>query len=64
MLTASAVPVTAHFGVICNSIPLNATSLWGKVALDTGTASEGTCASLCVSVGLGCAVGCSGRGRA
>lgn len=61
MLTASAVPATAHFGVICNSVPLNATALWGKVALDTGTASEGTRVSLCVPAGLGCAG--DGKGR-
>lgn len=46
MLTASAVPVTVHFGIICNSAPLNATALLGKVALDTSTASEGTCVSI------------------
>lgn len=55
MLTASAAPVAAHVGVICSCVPLNAPALWGKVALDTGTASEGTCGSLCVSAGLCCA---------
>lgn len=51
-------PITAHFGVICNSVPLNATALWGKVALDTGTASEGTSASLVFLQGS------AGEGRA
>lgn len=46
MLTASAIPVTVHFGIICNSIPLNATVLLGKVALDTSIALEGTCVSV------------------